>query len=345
VSRCFFRFQVAITLLLLSTAGVALGQSGVPVRVFVNGAQVRFPDQRPLIVDGRTLVPLRGVFEAMGATVDWDARALRATVQWRGNQAAVFIGTRTAWVNGRQRTLDVAPRLIGGRTMVPLRFVAESFGLEVNWVDRYNAVVIGSWPAMPVMVSYGDPDLEMPCTIRVQMNPMGKGEPLLDGPLNVMEVDMAEYVADVLAHEMGDFEENGKPHYFTEEPLKAGAMAILMYAWYHAWHPRNAAYDLDNSQNSQVYLLGLSKRKDSRYRDAVRAVWSQFMVRSDTEVVFAPEYRAGAYKEMGSGGEKLYQRSALYLSDKYGYSWERILRYYYPKAMIKQHPVPCPGLD
>ncbi len=345
MKRRMFSIVVALSLLLIAGAGVAQGKSSLPIRVFVGGAQVNFPDQLPVIVDDRTLVPLRGVFEAMGATVEWDKEALRATIKLLGNQVAVFIGSRTAWVNGNKQTLDVAPRLIGGRTMVPLRFIAESFGLKVGWEDRQRAVIIGAWPSMPVLAPYGDADLEMPCTLRVQMNPMGKEEPLLDGPPNVVEVDLAEYVADILAHEMGDFREGGKAHYFTEEPLKAGAMATLMYAWYHAWHPKTASYDVDNSQRSQVYMPGLSKRKDARYRDAVWAIWGQFMVKAETEVVFLPEYRSGIYADTGKGSGKLYQRSALFLADERNYTWTQILEYYYPGITIKQHPFPCPGLN
>lgn len=75
-----------LSLLLIGT----LIATGVPLSVFVNGEHVEFPDRRPVIVDNRTLVPLRGVFEAMGATVDWEPEALRATVHYRGHQVAVF---------------------------------------------------------------------------------------------------------------------------------------------------------------------------------------------------------------------------------------------------------------
>lgn len=69
----------------------------------------------------------------------------------------------------------------------------------------------------------------------------------------VKEVELSEYVVRVLAHEFGDFVEDGRSHRFTVEPLKAGAVAILTYAWAHAWNPTKSDYDLDNSLNFQVY--------------------------------------------------------------------------------------------
>ncbi|HEY3366009.1 MAG TPA: stalk domain-containing protein [Symbiobacteriaceae bacterium] len=341
MKRRLFSLLTVISLLLASVAGVAQGQSSLPIRVFVDGDQVNFPDQLPTIVDGRTLVPLRGVFETMGATVDWNADALRATVRLRGHQVAVFIGSRTAWVNGSQKTLDVAPRLIGGRTMVPLRFIAEAFGLEVGWEDRQRAVIIGAWPAMPVLAPYGDPDLEMPCTLRVAMREMGSDEPDPNGKYVVKEVDLANYVADVLGQEFGDFKEDEVIHRFGSEALKAGAMAILMYAWYHAWNPAKPNYDLDNSNSFQVYIPGKAEQK---HRDAVKAIWGQFMVLKGDGDVFAPQHGRGWYGGRSQGTDWMNQRGSAYLADK-GYSWDEILQYYYNGIAILQHPNPCAGLN
>lgn len=340
MKRRVFSVVVILALLLSGSAGIARGQSSLPIRVFVDGAQVNFPDQLPVIVDGRTLVPLRGTFEAMGATVEWDQAALRATVKLRGNQVAVFIGSKKAWVNGRQLTLDVAPKLIGDRTMVPLRFLAESFGLQVDWEDRQRAVIIGAWPSMPVLAPYGDPDMEMPCTLRVAMRTMGSREPDPNGSYTVKEVDLASYVADVLAQEFGDFNEDGTDHIFSDEALKAGAMAVLMYAWYHAWHPSKASYDLDNSTNAQVYIPGKAQQK---HKDAVKAIWGKFMVRQNEAKVFVPSHGRGWYGGRSNGTDWMNQRGSLYLADN-GYTWEQILQYYYVDIKILQHPNPCAGL-
>lgn len=87
--RVRFAWVLTLVWVILGVAAAAPGNAREqPVRVFLRGDQVVFPDQQPVIVDGRTLVPIRGVFEEMGAQVKWESDARRVTVSWRGNQAA-----------------------------------------------------------------------------------------------------------------------------------------------------------------------------------------------------------------------------------------------------------------
>lgn len=339
--------RFAVWLLLISVAldvAVVPGSAQQPLRVFLHGDQVPFPDQQPVILNGRTLVPIRGVFEALGAQVKWEPDALRATVSWRGNQAAVFIGSRTAWVNGQRKTLDVAPRIIGDRTMVPLRFLAESLGLKVYWSDRHQTVVIGERPSLPVLAPADNPNLVMPCTIRVAVRlvPKGDHEPPQNGAYEVREVELSEYVVRVLAHEFGDFtDDNGVSHSYTAESLKAGAMAALMYAWFYAWHPDKPDYDLDNSKRFQVYIP--DKPYEQTHIEAVRGIWGTVIVRQGSREVFAPQYGSGWYNERSQATDWMNQRGSLYLADKKRYTWEQILRYYYRNIEFRQHPRPCAG--
>jgi peptide/nickel transport system substrate-binding protein len=85
---------------------------------------------------------MRAVFEALGAQVHWD-EATRTIRAYRREDAIVLeLGNRTAWVNGPARRLDVAPVAIAGRTMVPLRFVAEALGAQVEWVEAARTVSV-----------------------------------------------------------------------------------------------------------------------------------------------------------------------------------------------------------
>lgn len=124
----------------LMGAGPAQAQG---VSVYVDGDRVGF-DQPPVIQDGRTLVPLRGVFEEMGATVVWDSAARRVLANHGSTDVILPIGSRTAYVNGQALTLDVPAQIFGGRTLVPLRFVAESLGAEVVWSPATRTVTIAS---------------------------------------------------------------------------------------------------------------------------------------------------------------------------------------------------------
>lgn len=103
---------------------------------------VEFEGQKPVIVDGRTLVPLRAIFEAMGAEVNWDNNTQTVTATRNGTAISLAIGSDKLYVNGEERTLDVPAQLINGSTMVPVRAVAESFNCEVDWNDGARRVYI-----------------------------------------------------------------------------------------------------------------------------------------------------------------------------------------------------------
>ncbi|MBT9136761.1 MAG: Oligopeptide-binding protein AppA [Firmicutes bacterium] len=130
--------------------GLPLAQANAPIRVTINGAPLAL-DVAPTIQNGRTLVPMRAIFEALGAQVHWDnpdiVRAYR-----REDAIVLQIGSRTAWVNGPPRPIDVPPVVIDGRTMVPLRFVAESLGAQVAWVEATRTVTVQHAPYTPPLV-------------------------------------------------------------------------------------------------------------------------------------------------------------------------------------------------
>lgn len=123
----------------LSTASAATGSSSP--RVFLNGKQLHF-EVPPFIEDSRTMVPLRAIFEAMGARVDWDATS-RVVTATKGAIAVILpIGSTTAIVNGNPYVLDVPAKIVNGRTLAPLRFVGEAFGGRVDWDSKTKTVYI-----------------------------------------------------------------------------------------------------------------------------------------------------------------------------------------------------------
>jgi hypothetical protein len=123
------------------------------VRVVVDGSAIPF-DQPPITIGGRVLIPLRGVFERLGAVVQWNPAASTVLATRGTSQIQLTIGSRSAFVNGRQVTLDVPPMVVGGRTLVPLRFVSEAMGAGVDWEPSTRTVFITSGagaPAPPVV--------------------------------------------------------------------------------------------------------------------------------------------------------------------------------------------------
>jgi hypothetical protein len=85
---------------------------------------------------------MRYIFEAPGAEVAWDADARAVTGTKDGTEIRLVIDSPTAWVNGEEVALEAPPVLRGGRTLVPIRFIAESLGAEVEWDAARRTVVI-----------------------------------------------------------------------------------------------------------------------------------------------------------------------------------------------------------
>jgi len=101
------------------------------IQVQLDGNVVMFPNAQPQSINDHVLVPLRGVFEQMGATVEWDqdTRTIQAT---RGQtDIRLTIGDRHANVNGGTVSMEVPAMILNGSTMVPIRFVSEALGAEV----------------------------------------------------------------------------------------------------------------------------------------------------------------------------------------------------------------------
>lgn len=109
------------------------------VTVVVNGTTISF-DQPPIERSGRVFVPLRGVFERLGASVVYDNGKINAT--GNGRTVSLTIGSTTALVNGQTQTLDVAPFLVGSRTLVPLRFISQALGAAVDYASDSDTVTI-----------------------------------------------------------------------------------------------------------------------------------------------------------------------------------------------------------
>ena len=116
--------------------------NGIPeITVTVNGNMVMF-DQPPIIENGRTLVPLRAIFEALNATVEWNDATQTVTATKDGIVIKVQIGNNIMTKNGTQVPLDVPAKLLNGRTLVPARAVAEAFGCNVDWNEAAQHVII-----------------------------------------------------------------------------------------------------------------------------------------------------------------------------------------------------------
>ncbi len=114
------------------------------VSVFLNNIRMTFPDQQPVIVSGRTLVPVRFISEALGARVEWND-INHSVVIFHGQRVmALIIGETVVNVDSVRVPVDVPAQIIGGRTMVPLRFISEIMGATVSWdAANYRVLING----------------------------------------------------------------------------------------------------------------------------------------------------------------------------------------------------------
>lgn len=111
------------------------------IYVTVDGATLDF-DQPPIMQNDRVLVPMRLIFETLGATVEWDEYNQYVNATKDDISITMQIGNNTMVKNGQYITLDTAPILLNGRTLVPVRAVAESLEATVEWRGEINTVVI-----------------------------------------------------------------------------------------------------------------------------------------------------------------------------------------------------------
>lgn len=110
--------------------------------VTVDGKKVDFQTTRPAMMGNRTLVPLRAIFEAMGATVDWNQENRTIYATRKGKAVQLTIDSNKALIDGKEVLLDAPAVVYKGGTLVPLRFVGEAFDGIVDWDPKTQTAAI-----------------------------------------------------------------------------------------------------------------------------------------------------------------------------------------------------------
>lgn len=114
---------------------------GKGVNVFYNGEKVEF-DVEPIIEDGRTLVPVRAIFEKLGAVVSWEPDTQTVFSILGSDIVSLQINNTIMFVNDKKTELDVPARIVDDRTLVPLRAVSEAFNCSVEWDEATRNIII-----------------------------------------------------------------------------------------------------------------------------------------------------------------------------------------------------------
>ncbi len=143
LTKRLFAFLIVFSMLFSLTTNVFADEK--PITVFLDGEQLTF-DVDPVLESGRTLVPMRAIFEALGAKVEWDDVTWTAIATKGDTKIEITIDSNKMLKNGEVVELDVPARLIDSRTLVPVRAVSEGMGANVNWDDVLWQVIITTNP-------------------------------------------------------------------------------------------------------------------------------------------------------------------------------------------------------
>lgn len=141
-TRKLMALTAAAVLLVSSSNGAYAAE---PIRIFIDGVELHM-DVPPKIINDRTMIPVRAVSEAVGCTVDWYGEDKRVVVNSPAGGDPIIVmyvgdpvvtvntyNGNTGVVTGKRVTIDSPPVIISGRTLVPIRFVAETIGFTVEW--------------------------------------------------------------------------------------------------------------------------------------------------------------------------------------------------------------------
>lgn len=128
---------------IVSAAAVTTTIFADSITVLLDGNPLAF-ETEPFISEGTTFVPMRAIFEALGAEVQWNGEERSVTSQKDSTEIKITIGSTAVYKNGEEETLLAAPVIVNDFTMVPLRFVSESFGCDVGWNAQKRTVVIST---------------------------------------------------------------------------------------------------------------------------------------------------------------------------------------------------------
>lgn len=110
-----------------------------PISVFLDEEEVVF-DVEPQIINGRTMVPLRAIFEKLGAVVEWNGETRTASAVKDSVVVRITIDEPYMTVNGKKTDLDTPAMIVGSRTLVPLRAISSAFGCKVGWYGENREI-------------------------------------------------------------------------------------------------------------------------------------------------------------------------------------------------------------
>lgn len=137
------KFKSLLLLLVLMFSFIGSINAEENIQVYINGEKQSY-SQSPFIEHGTTLVPMRAIFESLGASVEWNGEEKTVTGSKGNKEVVLTIGSKSTKVNGKNVSIDVPANIYNGSTFVPLRFISESLGEKVSWNGNERSIYIGN---------------------------------------------------------------------------------------------------------------------------------------------------------------------------------------------------------
>ncbi|NRR24094.1 stalk domain-containing protein [Brevibacillus sp. MS2.2] len=182
----------------VSAGMVSAKEPGPVISVVVDGRGVQ-SDVSPIHQNGRMLVPIRIVAEATGSEVSYEAKTQKVLLNKKGKHITLTIGSQAAYVDGKRLKMDVSPIIVDKRTLVPIRFISEAFGYQVQWDEMSAVAYIQSKPVEdkaasvkyslnPYVVQQGDTLSKIAASHDTSMSAIQKNNPLSSDELLVGQI-------------------------------------------------------------------------------------------------------------------------------------------------------------
>ena len=118
-------------------------EAETPISVYLDGKKIEFT-QNPIIENGTTLVPMRAIFEALNANIEWDSTTNSVYAKKDGKDIKITVNNNVALVNNQPLTLSTAAKNVNGSVLVPVRFVSEQLNVNVDWNETTRTINLTS---------------------------------------------------------------------------------------------------------------------------------------------------------------------------------------------------------
>ena len=220
------RIIVALVISLLCLIPTVSAYSEKVISLEIDGTVIR-TEVPPTVIGGRTMVPVRDIFEACGANVTWDPATKKITGSKGGKNVVMQVGSNKLYMNSSVATMDCTPVIIEGRTLAPARYVALGFGGTTQW-DELNKVVVITGVTTPTV----ETTTEMTTTTTVITTTETTTEMTTVAPVVVPSNEPSDEIVKVvrndLEHALGTYSLGS---YETAGRFKSNTMNQIMKNW------------------------------------------------------------------------------------------------------------------